>query len=502
MSQRKIGVILSYVNIILKNVIVFLYTPFLLKYLGQAEYGLYQMTNSVIMSLSILSMGFSSAYVRFYMRFKTKKDYEGIKKLNGMYLLLFIAISILSLIIGGLLILNVSSLFGKSLTVDEIQTTKLLMSVMIFNIALTFPASVFDANIMVHEQFRFQQTRQVAQTILAPILTIPLIVVGFKSVSIVIITTFVTLVFLVVNIRYATEKLKMRFSFKNLPITLLKEISFFSFFLFLGQIIDLVNNNVPSFIVGMIAGAEDVAIYAVAGQIKGLFFMLSTALSGVFIPHINELVSNKVSKFKLTELMIKVGRIQLIMLTFILGGFIVVGKYFIIVWAGTQNELAYIMVILMIFPVLVPLSQNVGIEIQRAMNMHYFRSIIFIVFAILNILITAISVKYFGVIGSVFGYVITIFLANGVAMNWYYQKKMKLNIFEFWKKVSNIFIPFFGATIANYILQLLLAPINMSIFFILGFSYVVVYILLYYFITATVDEKRMLRKILDKMMGK
>lgn len=502
MNQRKIGVVLSYVNILLKNLTVFIYTPFLLKYLGQAEYGLYQMTNSVIMSLSILSMGFSSAYVRFYMRFKTEKDYEGIKKLNGMYLLLFIGISILSLIIGSLLVLNVSSLFNRSLTESEIQTTKLLMSIMVFNIALTFPASVFDSNIMVHEQFKFQQTRQVAQTILAPMLTVPLIFIGFKSVAIVIITTLITLVFLVINIRYAIGRLKMKFSFTNLPLSLLKEVALFSFFLFLGQIIDLINNNVPSFIIGMIAGAEDVAIYAVASQIKGLFFMLSTALSGVFIPYVNELVSNKVSRLKLTELMVKVGRTQLIMLTFILGGFIVVGKYFIVVWAGTQNELAYIMVILMTLPVLVPLSQNVGLEIQRAMNMHYFRSIVYIIFAMLNILITAISVKYIGVIGSVFGYVITIFLANGVAMNWYYHTKMKLNMFDFWKKISNIFIPFFGATIIMYSLQLILSPITLSLFFILGGGYAIIYILLYYFIAATSDDKVLIRKFIDKVKNK
>ena len=56
-SERKFAVVLSYTNIILKNLIVFLYTPFLLKYLGQSEYGIYQMTNSVIMGLSVLSMG-------------------------------------------------------------------------------------------------------------------------------------------------------------------------------------------------------------------------------------------------------------------------------------------------------------------------------------------------------------------------------------------------------------------------------------------------------------
>ena len=73
-SQRKYGAMLSYLNIIIKNLINFIYTPLLLRLAGQNEYGLFQMTNSVAMSLSLLSMGFSSAYVKFYMTYKVNKD--------------------------------------------------------------------------------------------------------------------------------------------------------------------------------------------------------------------------------------------------------------------------------------------------------------------------------------------------------------------------------------------------------------------------------------------
>lgn len=56
--QRKYGAALSYLNIIIKNAVTFLYTPFLLNTVGQADYGLFQMTNSVVMSLSLLSIAF------------------------------------------------------------------------------------------------------------------------------------------------------------------------------------------------------------------------------------------------------------------------------------------------------------------------------------------------------------------------------------------------------------------------------------------------------------
>lgn len=422
-SERRIAIVLSYANIIIKNLIVFLYTPFLLKYLGQSEYGIYQMTNSVIMSLSVLSMGFSGSYVRFYMKFKNANDKKSINNLNGMYLLLFIGMAILSILIGSILVANTRRFFGTSFTMEQVHKTKVLMGILVLNIALTFPSTVFDCNILANEKLKFQQGRQVAQTIIVPIISIPLIVLGAGSEAIVITQTITTFLLLVMNINFAVTKLSMRFSFTAIPVGLLKEVSIFSFFIFLSQVIDLVNNNVPSFIVGMFLGAKDVAIYSVASQIKNLFFMLSVGLSGVYVPHINELVSSGTTKKTLLNLMIKLGRMQLILLTFILGGFIAIGKYFIIIWAGQDNIQAYYLLILMVLPVLVPLSQNVGIEIQRAMNRHYFRSIVYSIFAFINIVVTILSVVKFGILGSIFGYIIATVCANGIAMNWYYQKK-------------------------------------------------------------------------------
>lgn len=495
-SERRIAIVLSYANIIIKNLIVFLYTPFLLKYLGQSEYGIYQMTNSVIMSLSVLSMGFSGSYVRFYMKFKNANDKKSINNLNGMYLLLFIGMAILSILIGSILVANTRRFFGTSFTMEQVHKTKVLMGILVLNIALTFPSTVFDCNILANEKLKFQQGRQVAQTIIVPIISIPLIVLGAGSEAIVITQTITTFLLLVMNINFAVTKLSMRFSFTAIPVGLLKEVSIFSFFIFLSQVIDLVNNNVPSFIVGMFLGAKDVAIYSVASQIKNLFFMLSVGLSGVYVPHINELVSSGTTKKTLLNLMIKLGRMQLILLTFILGGFIAIGKYFIIIWAGQDNIQAYYLLILMVLPVLVPLSQNVGIEIQRAMNRHYFRSIVYSIFAFINIVVTILSVVKFGILGSIFGYIIATVCANGIAMNWYYQKKMGLKMNFFWKNVVNIFIPFIASTAIVFTISSYIKNIGLGMFIILGLIYSIIYIALYLCVSATESELKNIKNLI------
>ena len=49
-SQRKTGAILGYANIIVKNLVNLVYTPMLLAFVGQADYGVYQTSNSFVFS--------------------------------------------------------------------------------------------------------------------------------------------------------------------------------------------------------------------------------------------------------------------------------------------------------------------------------------------------------------------------------------------------------------------------------------------------------------------
>lgn len=191
-NQLKIGVVLSYVSMIVQNIIAIVYTPVMLRLLGQSEYGLYQLVYSVVSYLGLLSFGFGSAYVRFYSRYKVKDDQEGIAKLNGMFMIVFNIIAIIALLAGGVLVGNVNNLFSKSLTANEINTATILMILMVINLAISFPSSVFDSFVTAHECYFFQRVISLLQTVLNPFLTLPLLLMGYKSISLVVVTTILT----------------------------------------------------------------------------------------------------------------------------------------------------------------------------------------------------------------------------------------------------------------------------------------------------------------------
>lgn len=500
-NQLKIGVVLSYVSMIVQNIIAIVYTPVMLRLLGQSEYGLYQLVYSVVSYLGLLSFGFGSAYVRFYSRYKVKDDQEGIAKLNGMFMIVFNIIAIIALLAGGVLVGNVNNLFSKSLTANEINTATILMILMVINLAISFPSSVFDSFVTAHECYFFQRIISLLQTVLNPFLTLPLLLMGYKSISLVVVTTILTVSKFIINYWYCIKKLRMRFIFHNMNFSLLKEIGVFSFYIFINMIVDQINWSVDKFILGVFSGTTAVAIYAVGGQINTMYMSLSTSISSVFIPRVNKIVArDENNNEELTELFTRVGRIQFIILAMVIGGFIVVGKYFINVWAGTDYNKAYYVALLLIIPVTVPLTQNLGIEIQRAKNMHIFRSIIYFLIAIGNVFISIPLVQLFGEMGAALGTAISIIIGNILVMNWYYQVKIKLDMLYFWKQILMLMPCVVTSTLLALFLSNILIVNSIVNFIIVGVFYVLVYLVCLITFGMNSYEKNLIKGPINKIL--
>ena len=501
-NQRKAGVILSYAGEFVKIIVSLVYTPIMLRLLGQSEYGLYQLVYSVVSYLSLLSLGFGSSYLRFYSRYKAQKDEDGIAKLNGMFLIIFCSISVICILCGIVMIRNIRSIFGTGLTDNEYETARVLMGLLIINLAMTFPNSLFNCSITAHEKFLFQKLLILLQNLFSPFLTLPLLIMGYGSIGMVAITTFLTFVLLLSNIFYCFHNLHIRFKFHGFQPGLLKEMWVFTFFIFLNQIIDQVNWSVDKFLLGRSAGTAAVAVYGVGGQINTLYLQFSTSISNVFVPKVNRIVAESDDNAQLTKLFTRVGRIQFIVLVLILSGFIFLGKPFISIWAGDGYDASYSVAVLLIVPVTIPLIQNLGIEIQRAKNMHKARSVIYMLIAIANVLISIPLIQIMGPIGAALGTAVSLIVGNVLFMNWYYQKRIGLDMMFFWKQILG-FAPALAMPCIVGILLMKYASITN--FVELGF-YAIIYAGMYtmsmYFFGMNKDEKNLVMVPIKMMLHK
>lgn len=443
MNQKRAGVILSYISEAVKILTSLLYTPIMLRLLGQSEYGLYQLVNSVVSYLGLLSFGFTAAYVRYFSLAKAKGSEKEVERLNGMFMTIFLIIALIAAIFGGIMIRNIQGIFSTGLTEQEYGTARILMAFMVFNLCISFPNSVFNCIISAHERFFFQRMLTVVQNLLNPFLTLPLLLMGFGSIGMVAVSTVISVAKIGLDAWYAFKKLRVRFAFDHFDFIIFRDLGKFTFFIFLNQIIDQVNWSVDKYLLGRMLGTAAVAVYGLGAQINTMYVQLSTAISSVFAPQINRIVAERNDNHELSELFIKVGRIQFMLLSLILSGYIFMGRPFMELWGGSKayGESYYVALLLMI-PVTVPLIQNLGIEIQRAKNMHQTRSIVYFCIAIANIFLSIPLIRLYGSSGAALGTALSLLTGNILFMNWYYDRKIGLEIPAFWKSILSVFPAF------------------------------------------------------------
>lgn len=464
-NQIKFGSLLSYMQLGLSIVIGLIYTPLMIRFLGKSEYGLYNTVASTISTLSILSLGFNSSYIRYYSKYKKENNNIGINNLNGLFILIFSIIGVVALICGTFLTLNLRMVFSEGLNEAEYRIARILMILLTFNISISFPMSVFTNIISAHEEFIALKLAGVIRTVITPLIVIPLLYLGIRSIGIVLTTVLISLVVDVIYIYFVKFKLQCEFSFNAIEKGLFKEIFIFSGFIAINIIVDQVNNNLDKVIIGRFRGTEEVAVYSVGAALNGYFIAFSTAVSGLFTPRIHKIINeykNDVVKLKdqITCLFVRVGRIQFIILSLVLTGVIFFGSPFIInIWAEPGYEDSYWVALLLMVPGIVPLIENVGIEVQRALNIHKYRSLIYGVMAIGNLIISIILCRKYGAVGSAIGTTVAVILANGIIMNIFYHKRCFINMKKFW---MNILLLSRGLIIPTVIGIVLLRYINLN----------------------------------------
>ena len=438
MDQKKAGVLLSYGQTVLSTIISLVYTPVMLRLLGTSEYGTYTLVSGFISNLSLMSFGLGSAYVRYYSRAKVQEGEDGVARINGMFMVIFLVIAAMSMLVGGVLVANVQNIFGAKLTAHEIETARVLMALLVVNISVSFPCSVFSAYITANERFFFQRVINMIRTVLNPIVMLPLLLMGLGSVALVVVTLVLSVVTDAFNIWYCARKLRMRLTFGRFDFALLREMGGFSFFIFLNMIIDQINWTVDTTLLGIISGTAATAIYGVGAQINNYYKTLSTSISGVFTPQINRIVAEGQGDDKLTSLFTRVGRIQFMLLMLVLTGFVFVGEPFIEAWGGGEYQGAYPIALMLMVPVTLPLIENLGIEIQRAKNKHQFRSKVYFFMALGNVLVSIPLGMRFGGLGCAMGTAISLIIGNGFVMNWYYQTHIGLDMKHFFRSILSM----------------------------------------------------------------
>jgi len=215
-NEIKAGAVLSYVIIFLNIIVSLVYTPILIRTLGQSEYGLYSLVSSIISYLTILDFGFGNAIILYTTKYRVNKEKDKEKKLHGMFFIIYSIIGIIAGVISYVLYLNIGRMFSNTISAEEIEKAKVLLKILTLNLVISFPLSIFSSIITSYEKFIFAKVVNIIRIVLTPIIMIPLLLNGHKSVTLTIVITVLNIVSLIINMAYCIIKLKTRFVIKKL----------------------------------------------------------------------------------------------------------------------------------------------------------------------------------------------------------------------------------------------------------------------------------------------
>ena len=438
-NQLRAGALISYLTLFLSNVIGLLYTPFMLHTLGQSEFGLYSLVGTVVGYLTILDFGFGSAIVRYAAKFIAAGAKKELSNMLGMFFLIYGGIGFVSLILGSLLCLHLDLFFENSMSAEEIKQAQIMVAILVLNLSITFPLSIYTSILTVYERFVFQKIVNLIRVILNPIVLVVVLLLGYKAIAMVIVTSVFNIVTLLVNAVYYKKRIDLPIRFESFDYSLLIKICKFSFLAFVLGILDKFYFQFSPFLLGSLIGTVAVSVFSIALQMRGYFASFSGAISGVFLPRITTMINSENNKSGLSDLFIKIGRLQFYIIALLYSGYLIFGKSFIELWAGKDYEASYSASIWILTPFCIALIQNLYYPIAQAMNEQKKLVYIYLIISTVTVLFSYLLIPEYNIIGAAIAVSLATWIGEVILKNIYFKYSLKIDILRFWREMLKPF---------------------------------------------------------------
>ncbi|GLO67572.1 lipopolysaccharide biosynthesis protein [Oceanobacillus kimchii] len=501
-NQIRSGAILSYTLIIFNTIFGLLLTPFLLKFLGQEEYGIYLLIGSITSVMMIMDFGIKTTIIRFLSIYITEKKQKKIEDFLSTAFVMYIVIAIVVCIVGLIFYFYMDIIFSSSISEEYMPMAKQMFIIVVINVALSLIMNSFPAIMEAHQKFAISKLLDIFRICLRMILIIILISSGFSAVAIVIVDTCVNLLLMVLRLIYVRKVLHISIKFKFPNKILGIEIFSFSRKVFISSVINQVNTKIDQFLLGIVSTSAQIAISGIAITLITYYHTLSQVLSGIFLPNITRMVTQGTPMGKIENYTLKVSRLQAKLLMLFTVGFLLLGKEFIEIWIGEGYDTVYWIIVMLMISNLLPYTQGVLLSLTQAMNLHGIRNIIYLIITIVNVLLTIPLAMNLGAFGAALATAMSMLLGYGIFIQGYYQIKLGLNMIKYMYLSIGKSIPAFLITL---ILGFFLNNVFISNLYLFIFKVILItliFSLLVWITDFTKFEKKLVKDLLTTIINK
>lgn len=461
-----------------------------MRMLGTSEYGLYILIGSLVSYLTVLDFGLNNTIVRFVAKHRAESDRSGEASFLATVMLLYVTIAGLAVVVGAVIYMNLDTIFRNSLSPEQLGKAKIMYVMLVFSVAVALPGGAYGAICNGYERFVFPRLTNVVRYLVRSVAVVGVLWLGGRAISIVVIDMVLNVTTIAMNAYYVRTKVEVRLDFKRVDKSLIKGILGYSVWIFLLSVISQFQWQTGQVVLGILSGTKPVAVYGVGVMLGTYYGAFSTAVSSLFLPRATRMVTNFSSDQELTDVMTRIGRLSLIVLLYILGGFVLFGREFIHLWVGEEFRDSWLVALLIMMGYTIPLVQSFANAILEAKAILSFKALLYLAMAIVGTIFGAFLVPRFGPIGMIVGSVSS-WMAAQIVLNIYYSKVLNLGIIRFFRDTQRgILISFASITIGFGFIPL---PIEMTWVNLLmkGIIYSAAYVFLMFIYAMNSSEKNL-----------
>lgn len=431
-QQIKYGALMSYIAVFVSIIAGILYTPWMIRQIGQAEYGLYALALSVIAFFSI-DFGLGESVSRFLSKYNAENQIEKKKDFLGITFKLYIIIDIF-IVIALISVFLLSDTIYSKLTAGELIKFKVVFLIAAFYAISSFPFLPLNGILISHERFVFLKSMDLLHRILTVSTMIIVLLLGYRLYALVTVNALTGLIIIAFKIHYIFTKKLVQINFFAWDKVVLKELFSFSIWLAIIIFSQRFIFTITTSVLAAFSGTAEIAVFSIAITMEGYVWMIASALNGLFLPKVTNLLLNKNASVEVETLMLKVGRIQLIVVGLLYTCFLTLGKDFVELWMGKDFSSAYPILVLLITPSLITLTQQIANTALMAKNLVKYHCYGVVIMSITSIVLSIILSPKFGAIGAGIAIFIGAIIGGVVVMNFVYARILRINLALFFRE--------------------------------------------------------------------
>jgi len=386
-------------------------TPFIISKIGQIQYGLYALVLGFIGVFSLFDLSLSSSFIVFISRYYTKKDFINLNKYfnTGFFFYLFFSI----------VIVFISYLFSKPLlSLLNIPPELFDNSVKIFYIGLLifFISSTFTIFASVLISLQKMYITSVSGIFIGLVNTVSIIFIlnyGYGLEGIMWVQLITVTMSNLITVWYAKSSLpELRIKIKYLTKEPIKEMSKFGAQMQVSKLSSFAAEKYDEFLLAYFSVLNNVTFFNIANRISRTGRLIPFQIIPQLAPVASELTA-KQDKEKLNELFIDTTKyltlISLPVFTFI----IIFSDLIITTWVGEGYEISsYILRILSAGQIINMTLSAPGNTIIPNMGIPKFQMREGFLYLGINLILSFLLIKYYGIVGAAVGSVISTIAAS------------------------------------------------------------------------------------------